>query len=204
MKEMSQQDNPSRDLHKDTTTISTKPYDPNSRRGNCLDAIKDVIRENPEANWAEIIAAIRARPKFKGYENQAPEFLKWAMLPKQRVDYGLQDLTARRDVRTESLRQAEDPQATLHAEIFSALGAEARLRIVRLLLAAHPEGIVAGEIGLKLGILPSTLSHHLDKLKNEGLVAVQRESTSLRYIVNAKSLQDSVEFLLGRRGQTLS
>lgn len=184
--------------------MSIKYYDPNSRRGNCLDAIKDVIRENPEASWAEIIAAIRSKPKFKGYENQAREFLNWAMLPKQRENYGLPDLTARRDVRTESLRQVEDPQATLHAEVFSALGSEPRLRIVRLLLAAHPEGIVVGEIGSKLGVPSSSLSHHLDKLKNQDLVAVRRESTSLRYIVNAKSLQDSVAFLLGRRGQTLS
>ncbi len=186
--------------------MTTKYYDPNSRRGNCLDAIKDVIQENPEASWGEIIAAIRATPKFKGYENQALKFLNWAMLPEQRALYGLPDLTARKGVPTaaskteevKSLRQVEDLQATLRcAEIFSALGAEPRLRIVRFLLA-HPEGIVVGEIGSKLNILPSTLSHHLDKLKNEGLVAVEREGTSLRYIVNAKSLQDSVEFLLGR------
>ena len=56
---------------------------------------------------------------------------------------------------------------TRYADMLAALGSEARLRIVRLLLAAHPEGLVVGEIGSELGIPPSTLSHHLDKLKNE-------------------------------------
>jgi DNA-binding transcriptional ArsR family regulator len=86
-------------------------------------------------------------------------------------------------------------QIARYADMLSALGAEPRLRIVRLLLAAHPDGLVVGEIGSELGIPPSTLSHHLDKLKNEGLVAVRRESTFLRYTANTKTLQDIVGFL---------
>src|SRR5215471_7973250 len=82
-----------------------------------------------------------------------------------------------------------------YADMLAALGSEARLRIVRLLLAAHPEGLVVGEIGSELGIPPSTLSHHLDKLKNEGLVAVRRESTYLRYTANVEALQDILAFL---------
>lgn len=82
-----------------------------------------------------------------------------------------------------------------YADMLGALGAEARLRIVRLLLAAHPEGLVVGEIGAELGIPPSTLSHHLDKLKNEGLVSVRRESTFLRYTANTDTLQEIVGFL---------
>ncbi len=81
------------------------------------------------------------------------------------------------------------------ADMFSALGAEPRLRIVRLLLSAHPEGLVVGEIGSELGIPPSTLSHHLDKLKNEELVSVQRESTFLRYTANTQGLREIVGFL---------
>ena len=81
------------------------------------------------------------------------------------------------------------------ADMFSALGAELRLRIVRLLLSAHPEGLVVGEIGSELGIPPSTLSHHLDKLKNEELVSVQRESTFLRYTANTQGLREIVGFL---------
>jgi len=82
-----------------------------------------------------------------------------------------------------------------YADMLGALGAEPRLRIVRLLLAAHPEGLVVGEIGSELGIPPSTLSHHLDKLKNEDLVSVRRESTFLRYTANTGTLQDIVGFL---------
>lgn len=82
-----------------------------------------------------------------------------------------------------------------YADMLGALGAEPRLRIVRLLLTAHPEGLVVGEIGAELGIPPSTLSHHLDKLKNEGLVSVRRESTFLRYRANTETLQEIVGFL---------
>jgi ArsR family transcriptional regulator, arsenate/arsenite/antimonite-responsive transcriptional repressor len=82
-----------------------------------------------------------------------------------------------------------------YADMLAALGAEPRLRIVRLLLAAHPEGMVVGEIGAELGIPPSTLSHHLDKLKNEGLVSVRREGTFLCQTANTKALQELVGFL---------
>lgn len=84
---------------------------------------------------------------------------------------------------------------TRFADMFSAMGTEARLRIIRLLLAAHPEGMVVGEIGEELEIPNSTLSHHLDKLKNEGLVSVQREGTFLRYRANTEALQELVGFL---------
>ena len=84
---------------------------------------------------------------------------------------------------------------TRFADMFSAMGTEARLRIIRLLLAAHPEGMVAGEIGEELDIPNSTLSHHLDKLKNEDLVSVQREGTFLRYRANTEALQELVGFL---------
>jgi ArsR family transcriptional regulator len=79
--------------------------------------------------------------------------------------------------------------------MFSAMGTEARLRIMQLLLTAHPEGLVVGEIQTELDIPNSTLSHHLDKLKNEGLVEVQREGTYLRYIANTSALQELLQFL---------
>ena len=81
------------------------------------------------------------------------------------------------------------------ADMLSAMGTEPRLRIVRLLLAAHPEGMVVSEIGEELDIPNSTLSHHLEKLKNEGLVSVQREGTFLRYRANTQALQELVGFL---------
>src|ERR1022692_3339941 len=82
-----------------------------------------------------------------------------------------------------------------YADMFSAMGTEARLRIMRLLLSAHPEGMVVGDIGGELGIPASTLSHHLDKLKNEDLVRVRREGTFLRYTANAEALQELLGFL---------
>src|SRR5271166_2782172 len=88
-----------------------------------------------------------------------------------------------------------DDQIARYADMLAALGAETRLRIVRLLLSAHPEGLVVGEIGSELGIPPSTLSHHLEKLKNEDLVKVRRESTFLRYTANVEALQDILAFL---------
>jgi ArsR family transcriptional regulator len=82
-----------------------------------------------------------------------------------------------------------------YADMFTALGAEPRLRILRVLLAAHPDGMVVGEIQNELGIAPSTLSHHLEKLKNEDLITVRRESTFLRYTANTAVLEELLGFL---------
>jgi ArsR family transcriptional regulator len=69
------------------------------------------------------------------------------------------------------------------------------LRIMQLLLSAHPEGLVVGEIQEELDIPNSTLSHHLDKLRNEGMVQVKRESTFLRYTADTEALQELLQFL---------
>ena len=82
-----------------------------------------------------------------------------------------------------------------YADMFSAMGTEARLRIMQLLLTAHPEGLVVGEIQDELEIPNSTLSHHLDKLRNEDLVMVKREGTFLRYTANTEALQELLQFL---------
>ena len=88
-----------------------------------------------------------------------------------------------------------EPNVARYADMFSAMGTEPRLRIMRLLLSAHPEGMIAGDVGAELDIPPSTLSHHLDKLKNEDLVKVRRESTYLWYSANADALQELLGFL---------
>jgi ArsR family transcriptional regulator, arsenate/arsenite/antimonite-responsive transcriptional repressor len=82
-----------------------------------------------------------------------------------------------------------------YADMFSAMGTEPRLRIMQLLLSAHPDGLVVGEIQQEIDIPNSTLSHHLDKLKAEDLVHVQRESTFLRYTANTEALQELLQFL---------
>jgi len=86
-------------------------------------------------------------------------------------------------------------RVTKYADMFSAMGTEPRLRIMQLLLTAHPEGLVVNEIQEELEIPNSTLSHHLDKLRTEGLVEVQREGTFLRYTANTLALQELLQFL---------
>jgi ArsR family transcriptional regulator, arsenate/arsenite/antimonite-responsive transcriptional repressor len=82
-----------------------------------------------------------------------------------------------------------------YADMFAAIGTESRLRIMQVLLSAHPDGMFVGEIQEELGITASNLSHHLDKLKNEGLVSVSREGTFLRCRANADALQELLTFL---------
>jgi len=82
-----------------------------------------------------------------------------------------------------------------YADMFSAMGTEPRLRIMQLLLTAHPEGLVVGDIQEELEIPSSTLSHHLDKLRTEGLAEVQRQGTFLRYTANTAALQELLQFL---------
>jgi DNA-binding transcriptional ArsR family regulator len=86
-------------------------------------------------------------------------------------------------------------EISVHASRLAAMGSDARLRIMRLLLSAHPDGMVAGEIGEALGVSASTLSHHLEKLKHQDLVRVQREGTFLRYSANTKALEELLGFL---------
>jgi ArsR family transcriptional regulator len=88
-----------------------------------------------------------------------------------------------------------DSDVTRYADMFAALGAEPRLRIVRLLLAAHPEGLVVGDIQAETGIPNSTLSHHLEKLKNDELVTTEREKAFIRYRANTEALQELLGFL---------
>ena len=86
-------------------------------------------------------------------------------------------------------------QVAKYADMFTAMGTEPRLRIMQLLLSAHPDGLVVGEIQSELGIPNSTLSHHLEKLKNEDLVKVRRDSTFLWYTANIEALQELLGFL---------
>jgi len=92
-------------------------------------------------------------------------------------------------------KQIARDQVAKYADMFSAMGTEPRLRIMQLLLSAHPEGLVVGEVQEELDIPNSTLSHHLEKLKSESLVKVSRESTFLRYTANCEALQELLRFL---------
>ena len=88
-----------------------------------------------------------------------------------------------------------EEEITRFADMFSAMGTGPRLRIMRVLLSAHPDGMIVGDIGAELGIPASTLSHHLEKLKHEDLVRVTREGTYLWYSANAEVLQELLGFL---------
>jgi len=96
---------------------------------------------------------------------------------------------------TPSKTKKDSEQITRYADMLAAMGTEPRLRIMQLLLTAHPEGMVVGDIGGELDIPSSTLSHHLEKLKNENLVKVRREGTFLWYSANADALQELLGFL---------
>src|SRR5580765_3056855 len=88
-----------------------------------------------------------------------------------------------------------DAAITRFSDMFAALGAEPRLRIVRLLLSAHPDGLVVGDIQAETGIAGSTLSHHLEKLKNDELVTAEREKAFIRYRANTEALKELLGFL---------
>lgn len=93
------------------------------------------------------------------------------------------------------INRKDAKQVARYADMFAAMGAEPRLRIMQLLLIAHPKGLVVGDIQDELDVPASTLSHHLDKLKNEDLVRVRREGTFLWYTANTDSLQEIMNFL---------
>src|SRR5829696_8143930 len=88
-----------------------------------------------------------------------------------------------------------DADVTRFADMFAALGAAPRLRIMRLLLSAHPDGMVVGDIQEETGIAGSTLSHHLEKLKIDELVTSEREKAFIRYRANTVALEDLLGFL---------
>jgi DNA-binding transcriptional ArsR family regulator len=91
--------------------------------------------------------------------------------------------------------EVDDVDVTRFADRFAALGHEPRLKIVRLLLSAHPDGMIVGDIQQELGMAASTLSHHLEKLKNEELVTVRRDRQFLWYAANIDVLKDLLAFL---------
>jgi len=91
--------------------------------------------------------------------------------------------------------EARSEDVTRYADMFAAMGTESRLRIMQSLLSAHPQGLVVGEVMAELEVSASTLSHHLDKLKHEGLVKVSREGTFLRYTANVEALEELLRFL---------
>ena len=82
--------------------------------------------------------------------------------------------------------------------VVSALGAlaqETRLDIFRLLVQRGPEGLAAGAIGERLGLPSATLSFHLNQLRFAGLVTSRRESRSIIYTANFKTMSEVLTYL---------
>lgn len=87
----------------------------------------------------------------------------------------------------------EEPQA-LNA--FGALSQETRLKMVRILVQAGPEGMAAGAIGEAVDASSSSASFHLAHLERAGLIQSRRESRSIIYSANFEGLSGLVEFLM--------
>lgn len=77
----------------------------------------------------------------------------------------------------------------------SALAHEFRLAIYRLLVERGPEGLPAGAIGEKMGLLPSSLTFHLQSLHRAGLIKQVRASRQLIYSADYSAMNDLVGYL---------
>ena len=83
-------------------------------------------------------------------------------------------------------------------EVISALDAlaqENRLAVFRLLIAIAPDGMMVGDIGRKMKIPATTLSFHLDKLRQAGLIDKHREGRASIYTANYTTLVGAIKYL---------
>ena len=87
------------------------------------------------------------------------------------------------------------PTVTQSADMFSAMGSESRLTILRMLLNAAPNGMTVGDIQEKTGIANSTLSHHLDKLRRENLVYSEKDKQWIWYFADLNTMTALLQFL---------
>lgn len=77
----------------------------------------------------------------------------------------------------------------------AALAQESRLDAFRLLVQAGPEGMAAGEVAAALDVPANTLSFHFDRLRNAGLIKVQRKSRSLIYSAKYETMNGLLGYL---------
>ncbi len=74
-----------------------------------------------------------------------------------------------------------DMDETQALAAFLALGQEHRLRLVRALVTAGPQGLASGVLADAVGVSAATVSHHLKELSHAGLVTSRREGRSIIY-----------------------
>ncbi|MCB1438822.1 MAG: helix-turn-helix transcriptional regulator [Nitratireductor sp.] len=79
---------------------------------------------------------------------------------------------------------------------FSALSQQTRLEVLRLLIRAGGEGMLAGEIGDVLGVRQNTMSTNLNILLRAGLVRNEREGRAIRYFSDMDGLRGLLSFLM--------
>src|SRR5471030_1808602 len=80
-------------------------------------------------------------------------------------------------------------------EALDGLAHEHRLAIYRLLVQRGPEGLAAGIIGQRVGLLPSSLTFHLQNLQRAGLITQRRESRQLIYSADFAAMHGLVGYL---------
>ncbi|WP_337267683.1 ArsR/SmtB family transcription factor [Oryzifoliimicrobium ureilyticus] len=78
----------------------------------------------------------------------------------------------------------------------AALAQETRLRIVRALVVAGPDGLAAGQIGERMGVSATNVSFHLKELERAGLISQRRLSRSIYYSACYERLGGIVSFLM--------
>ncbi len=81
------------------------------------------------------------------------------------------------------------------ARRLEALGNVTRLQVFSMLVRAGPEGLPVGALQARSGVPRSTLSHHLHKLIDVGLVYQEREATTLHCHANFEAMEDTMGFL---------
>ena len=86
-------------------------------------------------------------------------------------------------------------EKTMAIAALAALAQENRLDVYRLLIQAGPNGMAAGAIAEELGVAPNTLTFHLDRLRNAGLIAVRREGRSMIYAAQYNTMNALLGFL---------
>lgn len=79
---------------------------------------------------------------------------------------------------------------------FGALSQETRLRILRMLVVAGPNGMAAGAIADKADVSASNVSFHLKELERAGLVAARRDSRSMIYSAEYDAIRGIIRFLM--------
>lgn len=79
---------------------------------------------------------------------------------------------------------------------FGALAQETRLRLLRMLVVAGPEGLAAGVLAERAEVSASNVSFHLKEMERAGLVATRRESRSIIYRAEYDALSGLIRFLM--------